>query len=110
MSLGLVVLEEKLFTRTRTRARTPTPQSDDIKNWPSLIFLFTWFFRVCHESIAVDTGLVRLTGDIRITDQVAMDIWWHGKVGGWVNIVFINQLLPLTYRNFTLLNPTGYIS
>ena len=27
MSLGLVVLEEKLFTRTRT----PTPQSDDIK-------------------------------------------------------------------------------
>ena len=27
-SLGLVVLEEKLFTRTRTR--TPTPQSDDI--------------------------------------------------------------------------------
>ena len=29
MSLGLVVLEKKLFTRTRTR--TPTPQSDDIK-------------------------------------------------------------------------------
>ena len=29
MSLGLVVLEENLFTRTRTR--TPTPQSDDIK-------------------------------------------------------------------------------
>ena len=29
MSLGLVVLEEKLFTRTRLR--TPTPQSDDIK-------------------------------------------------------------------------------
>ena len=28
MSLGLVVLEKKLFTRTRT----PTPQSDDIKN------------------------------------------------------------------------------
>ena len=28
MSLGLVVLEEKLFTRMRTR--TPTPQSDDI--------------------------------------------------------------------------------
>ena len=28
MSLGLVVLEKKLFTRTRTR--TPTPQSDDI--------------------------------------------------------------------------------
>ena len=27
MSLGLVVLEKKLFTRTRT----PTPQSDDIK-------------------------------------------------------------------------------
>ena len=27
MSLGLVVLEEKLFTMTRT----PTPQSDDIK-------------------------------------------------------------------------------
>ena len=27
MSLGLVVLEEKLFTCTRT----PTPQSDDIK-------------------------------------------------------------------------------
>ena len=26
MSLGLVVLEKKLFTRTRT----PTPQSDDI--------------------------------------------------------------------------------
>ena len=29
MSLGLVVLEKKLFTRTRTR--TPTPQNDDIK-------------------------------------------------------------------------------
>ena len=29
MSLGLVVLEKKLFSRTRTR--TPTPQSDDIK-------------------------------------------------------------------------------
>ena len=29
MSLGLVVLEKKLFTQTRTR--TPTPQSDDIK-------------------------------------------------------------------------------
>ena len=31
-SLDLVVLEEKLFTRTRTRTRTrtPTPQSDDI--------------------------------------------------------------------------------
>ena len=29
MSLGLVVLEKKLFTRTRMR--TPTPQSDDIK-------------------------------------------------------------------------------
>ena len=29
MSLGLVVLEEKLFTRTQTRM--PTPQSDDIK-------------------------------------------------------------------------------
>ena len=28
MSLGLVVLEKKLFTQTRTR--TPTPQSDDI--------------------------------------------------------------------------------
>ena len=28
MSLGLVVLEEKLFTRTQTR--TPMPQSDDI--------------------------------------------------------------------------------
>ena len=28
MSLGLAVLEKKLFTRTRTR--TPTPQSDDI--------------------------------------------------------------------------------
>ena len=28
MSLGLVVLEKKLFTWTRTR--TPTPQSDDI--------------------------------------------------------------------------------
>ena len=28
MSLGLVVLEKKLFTRTRPR--TPTPQSDDI--------------------------------------------------------------------------------
>ena len=28
MSLGLVVLEKKLFTRTRTR--TPTPQTDDI--------------------------------------------------------------------------------
>ena len=28
MSLGLVVLEKKLFTRTRT----PTPQSDDIKS------------------------------------------------------------------------------
>ena len=35
MSLGLVVLEEKMFTRTRMRkrmrTRTPTPQSDDIK-------------------------------------------------------------------------------
>ena len=30
MSLGLVVLEEKLFTRTCVW--TPTPQSDDIKN------------------------------------------------------------------------------
>ena len=32
MSLGLVVLEKKLFTRTRTwtRTRTPMPQSDDI--------------------------------------------------------------------------------
>ena len=30
MSLGLVVLEKKFFTRTRTRTRTPTPQSDDI--------------------------------------------------------------------------------
>ena len=30
MSLGLVVLEKKLFMRTRTRTRTPTPQSDDI--------------------------------------------------------------------------------
>ena len=29
MSLGLVVLEKKLFTRTRT----PTPQSDDIKKY-----------------------------------------------------------------------------
>ena len=29
MSLGLVVLEKKLLTRTHTR--TPTPQSDDIK-------------------------------------------------------------------------------
>ena len=34
MSLGLVVLEEKLFTRTHTC--TPTPQSDDIKNSMSL--------------------------------------------------------------------------
>ena len=30
MSLGLVVLEKKLFTWTRMRTRTPTPQSDDI--------------------------------------------------------------------------------
>ena len=37
MSLGLVVLEKKLFTRTRTR--TPTPQSDDIKNNMSLSLL-----------------------------------------------------------------------
>ena len=32
MSLGLVVLEKKLFTQTRTR--TYTPQSDDIKKGP----------------------------------------------------------------------------
>ena len=32
MSLGLVVLEKKLFTRTRT----PTPQSDDIKTTPGI--------------------------------------------------------------------------
>ena len=31
MSLGLVVLEKKLFTWTRTQTRTYTPQSDDIK-------------------------------------------------------------------------------
>ena len=31
MSLGLVVLEKKLFMRTRMRTRTYMPQSDDIK-------------------------------------------------------------------------------
>ena len=30
MSLGLVVLEEKLFTQTCTKTRTRTPQSDAI--------------------------------------------------------------------------------
>ena len=33
MSLGLVVLEEKLFTCT------PTPQSDDIKTIPGIVYL-----------------------------------------------------------------------
>ena len=45
MSLGLVVLEEKLFTQMRT----PTPQSDDIKTGFSeaLFFLVSNLTLVC---------------------------------------------------------------
>ena len=43
MSLGLVVLEEKLFTRTRT----PTPKSDDIMSAGG-IFKLKLFFCVAN--------------------------------------------------------------
>ena len=43
MSLGLVVLDKKLFTQTRMRMRTPTPQSDDksadIKKYEAVKFI-----------------------------------------------------------------------
>ena len=55
MSLGLVVLEKKLFTRTRTR--TPTPQSDDIKiseTFFRLIFLLMQFLIVGTSFNCVD--------------------------------------------------------
>ena len=51
MSLGLVVLEEKLFTRTRTQ--TPTPQSDDIKSTcislsiVLYVYLMSQYFQFC---------------------------------------------------------------
>ena len=38
MSLGLVVLEKKLFTRTHTRMHMPMPHSDAIKIKMSMVF------------------------------------------------------------------------
>ena len=49
MSLGLVVLEKKLFTRTRT----PTPQSDDIKmdKKNNTKFTIAGFYQLCVVSL-----------------------------------------------------------
>ena len=60
MSLGLVVLEKKLFTRTRT----PTPQSDDIK-----ILLLS--VRIdCHVEDLYGTKIKGAVSNIR-TDNVS---------------------------------------
>ena len=59
MSLGLVVLEEKLFTQTRT----PTPQSDDIKNQSKVVHCSGR--PVCHISKPqIATVCIPSTGSI----------------------------------------------
>ena len=61
MSLGLVVLEEKMFTRTRT----PTPQSDDIK-----------IDKVAITHLAMEINFQTTDHDVAV-EKVAEQTYWN---------------------------------